>query len=246
MATQKWKLEATDRKIRVEFNGEIIAGTTKAMLMIEHPGELHYYFPAGDVKQDYLESSDYTKKSGYKGVSTFWHIRAGDKFAENAAWTYPETLENRPDLSGYIAFVWNAMDAWYEEDEQVFYHPRNPYHRVDAIKSSRHIKVVIDGETVAESRNPILVFETGLQTRYYLPAEDVKEQFLTATDNSSHCPYKGDASYWSVKVNGKEFDNVVWSYPEPLDQQPRLKNLKAFWTEKDKSIELYVDGKLIG
>lgn len=244
MATQKWKFESTDRKIRVEFNGEIIAETIHSMLMIEHPGELHYYFPLEDVKQDYLENSEHTKTSGYKGTSTFWNIRVGDKVADNAAWTYPETKEERPDLSGYIAFKWDAVDAWYEEDEEVFYHPRNPYHRVDTIRSSRHIKIVIDGETVAETNNPVLLFETGLTTRYYLPASDVNQDYLSPTDASSFCPYKGTASYWTVNVKGSQLDNIVWSYPAPMEEIPKIKDLMAFWTEKDKAIEVYVDGVL--
>ena len=246
MATQKWKFEPTARKIRVEFNGETIAETTNAMLMIEHPGELHYYFPQDDVNSNFLAASDHTEKSGYKGTSTFWHLQVGDKVSENAAWTYPETKDNRPDVSEYIAFKWNAVDAWYEEDEEVFLHPRNPYHRVDSIQSSRHVKIVVAGETVAESNRPVLVFETGLQTRYYLPVDDVNQAFLSPTDANSVCPYKGKASYWTVKANGTDFDNIVWSYLNPIDEQPKLKELMAFWTEKDKAIELYVDGELVG
>lgn len=245
MASQKWKLESTDRKVRVEFNGEIIAITTKSKLMIEHPGELHYYFPLEDVKQEYLENSENTETSGYKGRSTFWNIRVGDKAVDNAAWTYPETKENRPDLSGYIAFKWDAIDAWYEEDEQIFYHPRNPYHRVDAIRSSRHLKVVIDGETIAETNHPVLIFETGIKTRYYLPPEDVNQDYLTPTDSSTICPYKGEASYWTVNVKGHQFDDSVWAYPEPIEEIPKIKNMMAFWTDKDKAIELFVDGELV-
>jgi len=246
MANPKWKFEATDRKIRVVFNGETIAETTNAMLMIEHPGELHYYFPQDDVNQAYLEASDHSETSGYRGTSTFKSIRVRDKVAENAAWTYPEMNQNRPDLSDYIAFKWDAMDAWYEEAEEVFYHPRNPYHRVDALQSSRHVKVVVAGETIAETNRPVLVFETGLQTRYYLLPDDVNQDYLTATDTSTICPYKGTASYWTVKAGDKDFENIVWSYPDPIDQQPKIKDLMAFWTEKDKAIELYVDGELVG
>ena len=245
MATQKWKLEPTDRKVRVEFNGKIIANTTQSKLMIESPGELHYYFPLEDVKQNYLENSDHSETSGYRGTSTFWNIRVGDKLSENAAWTYPETKDNRPDLSGYVAFKWDAVDAWYEENEQIFHHPRNPYHRVDSIRSSRNIKVVIDGETIAESNNPVLVFETGIKTRYYLPPEDVNQDYLTPTDSHTICPYKGTASYWTVNVKGSQLDDVIWAYPDPIEEQPKLKDLMAFWTEKDKSIELYVDGERV-
>ncbi len=245
MAKQVWKFERTDRRIRTQLNGETIADTTHAMLMIESNYELHYYFPVNDVKMDFLEKSDEIKSSGYKGDAQLWHVKVGDKVAENAAWTYPETKENRPDLSGYIAFQWSAMDAWFEEDEEVFLHPRNPYHRVDAMQSSRHVKVVVGGETIAETSHPHLLFETNLRTRYYIPKEDVRMDLLTHTDTTSICPYKGTAEYWSVKVNGDSYNDIVWSYPDPIPEMPKIKDLVAFWTEKTNDIELYVDGELV-
>lgn len=244
MAKQPWKLEATDRRVRVEFNGEVIADSTNTQLMIEHPGELHYYFPVADVKTEYLVSSDHTEKSGYRGTAVYSHLQVGDKTSDNAVFTYPETKANRPDLSGYVTFKWNAVDAWYEEAEQVYLHPRNPYHRVDAIHSNRTIKIVVNGETIAESDNPVMVFETGLTTRYYLPPEDVNEQYLTTTETHSVCPYKGKADYWTVTANGEQYEDIVWAYPDPIAEMPKLKGLKAFWTEKDKAIEIYIDGQL--
>ena len=243
MANQVWKFEKTGKWLRVKFNGETIADTKRGMLMIESPGEVVYYFPEEDVRMDLLEKSDHTERSGFRGLQEFWHITVGECTAENAAWAYTEEKDRRPDLRGYIAFVWNKMDHWYEEEEEVFYHARNPYHRVDAVPSSRHVKVVIDGETIADSTSPVLVFETGLVTRYYLLPEDVNHDYLTGNDSETICPYKGFASYWDVTVNGNTYGDVVWSYSEPIRQQPDLKGRMAFWTEKDKAIELFVDGE---
>lgn len=243
MATQKWQLETVDHQIRVIFNGETIAESTNAKLLIEHRGELRYYFPQEDVRQDLLKASEHTESSGYRGTAHFYHLTVGDKISKNVAWHYPETKDGRPDVTNHIAFKWHGVDSWFEEDEEIFGHIRSPYHRVDAYPSSRNVKVVIDGETIAESNNPVIVAETGLVTRYYLPQEDVNFDYLTTTDAESVCPYKGFANYWTVNVGDKQYDNIVWSYADPIDQQQRLKDLVAFWTEKDNSIELFVDGE---
>jgi uncharacterized protein (DUF427 family) len=239
--TQKWTLEPTARRVRVEFGGKVIADSQHVMLMIESPHDLVYYFPRQDVQMEFLAASDHIKHSGYKGDATFWHVQVGEKHAENAAWTYPNTNENRPDLSQHIGFVWNAMDAWYEEDERVYVHPRNPYHRVDTLKSNRHIQVVVDGVTIADTHQPYLLFETGLPTRYYIPQDDVQMQYLAATDTHTRCPYKGEASYWSIVVSGTTRDDVVWGYVDPIPESPKIKGLFAFYNEK---LDIYVDGVL--
>lgn len=238
-AQQKWKLESTARWVRAKLGGEFIADSKRALLMIESPHQLIYYFPKEDVRMALLSPSGNVDSSRYKGDAVLYHIKVADVHAEDAAWNYPQTLENRPDLSGYIAFKWDAMDAWYEEEERVFVHPRNPYHRVDTIPSSRHIRVEIDGVTVAESHRPHLLFETGIRTRYYLPQEDVAMHLLTLTETHTRCPYKGEASYWSVRVNGKEYIDVVWGYPDPLPESPKIKGLFSFYNEK---VDIYIDG----
>lgn len=246
MAKQKWTLEPTYRHIRVMFNDEYIADTKNALLLLDSKFESHYLFPIEDVNMDYLQKSSHETISGYKGTAVHWHVKVGHSVAENAAWAYPETKENRPNIEGYIGFVWNAMDAWYEEDEEVFLHPRNPYHRVDAIQSSRHIRVVVDGVTLADTYNPVLVFETGLPTRYYLPQSDVNMDYLQPTDLVTICPYKGFANYWNIHVNDNIYENVVWSYLDPIPELPKVKQLVAFWLEHSDSIEIYVDDELIG
>ncbi|RMF82546.1 MAG: DUF427 domain-containing protein [Chloroflexi bacterium] len=233
--------EPTQRHIRVEFNGEIVADSKRAMLLRESRYELHYLFPVEDVRQDFLVESDHVTHSAYKGDRKHWHVKVGYDDAENAAFQYAEVKNDRPDLTGYIGFEWDAMDAWYEEDEQVFLHPRDPYHRVDTLRSSRHIRVEIDGVTIAETRNPILLFETGIPVRYYIPEEDVQMDLLTPTELNTHCPYKGDASYWTATVNGETHENIVWSYKHPFDEIPKIKGLLSFYNEK---VNIYVDGEL--
>ena len=240
MAKQKWIFEPTARRVRVEFGGEIIADSYNVMLLKESSYELVYYFPQADVWSELLEPTDHTTASGYKGEAVHWSVRVGEREAENAAWVYPDTKDNRPDLRGYIAFKWGAMDHWYEENEEVFVHPRDPYHRVDTIQSDRHIRVEIDGVTVAETTRPLLLFETGLPTRYYIPQDDVRMDLLSLTDTHTHCPYKGEASYWTVDIEGVEHRDVVWGYLDPIAEIPRIEGLLAFYNEK---LDIYVDGE---
>jgi uncharacterized protein (DUF427 family) len=152
--------------------------------------------------------------------------------ARNAVWAYPEPIASAAWLAGYVAFYWNRMDAWLEEAEEVIAHPRDPYHRVDAIRSDRHVVVRVDGQVVAESRHPVLVFETGLPTRYYLPAEDVRTDLLQRTDTRTQCPYKGNASYWTLRTGAGEHADLVWSYAEPFDALTRIAGLLAFFDER--------------
>jgi uncharacterized protein (DUF427 family) len=133
------------------------------------------------------------------------------------------------------------MDAWFEEDEEVFTHPRDPYTRVDILPSSRHVRVEVDGVTLAESASPRLLFETGLPVRYYLPKTHVRMDLLTPTDSESHCPYKGQAQWWSVRVGDSLHEDLAWSYRAPLPESQKIAGLVAFYNEK---VDIYVDGVL--
>ena len=123
----------------------------------------------------------------------------------------------------------------------MFVHPRDPYHRVDVMNSSRHIKVVIDGQVVAETKQPRLLFETGLRTRYYIPKVDVRMDLLESTPTSTACPYKGNAVYWAPRMGDKTFADIVWSYPFPTLESAKIQNMLAFYNEK---VDIYVDGEL--
>ena len=130
-----------------------------------------------------------------------------------------------------MAFYWNKMNHWYEEDEEVFVHARDPYRRVDCLPSSRHVQVVVDGEIVADSRRGTFLFETGMPTRYYLPIADTRLELLSASRYISGCPYKGIASYYHLTVNGKRHENMVWYYPDPVHEADRIKGLVCFYNE---------------
>ena len=244
MAKQVWKYEPTDRWIRGKLHGETIVDSKNAMLMIESIGEVDYYFPISDIQADTLVPSDYQETSGYRGEKNFWHLKVNGSVVENAVWTYAPK-DGRPDFGDYVAIKWDAVDQWYEENEEVFFHARNPYHRVDMVQSSRHVEVLIDGVKVADTKRPYLLFETSIQTRYYIPKEDINFDYLTATDSQTICPYKGFASYYNVTVNGETYEDVVWTYLDPIPEAPKLKGQLSFWAEKDKRIQIIVDGQPI-
>ena len=147
-----------------------------------------------------------------------------------------------PELRDAVRLDWDAMDAWFEEDEEVFTHPRDPYTRIDALASSRHVRIEVDGVTVAESSKPTLLFETGLPVRYYLPKTDVRMDLLEHTDKVSHCPYKGQAEYWSVRIGEQVHPDLAWSYQAPFEESRKVAGLIAFYDEK---VDVYVDDVLM-
>lgn len=243
MAKQVWTWESSPRWVRIYQNGEKIADSKNVMLMLEGGPDQNYYFPLEDVNQEYLVQSDHTETSGYKGTKRFWHIDVNGQRTENGAATY-DPKDNRPDFSNYIAFDWHKVDKIMEEDEVVRHHPRSPYHRIDTVPSSRHVEIFVDDVKVADTHRPFLLFETHLPVRYYVPAEDVNHEYLEASNASSHCPYKGDASYYDLVVGDDRFENTVWYYPDPMPEAPKLEGTLAFWPEKDKRIRIVVDGEV--
>lgn len=145
-------------------------------------------------------------------------------------------------LPDHVAFDWNAMEAWFEEDEEVFIHARDPYKRIDALRSSRHARVEIDGVTLAESDHPTILFETSLPPRYYLPKLDVRMDLLEETDTVTGCPYKGEAHYWSARVGDHVAKDVAWSYRTPLPESQAVAGLVCFFNER---VDLFVDGEAL-
>ena len=146
-----------------------------------------------------------------------------------------------PDLTGYVTIAWDALEHWYEEDEEVFVHPRDPFVRVDALRSTRHVRVERDGWLLAESDAPILVFETGLPTRYYLPENDVDASLLGDSDMQTGCPYKGFASYRDVLLDGRRHPNLFWYYEAPFHEVAQVKGHLAPYNER---VDVIVDGQL--
>lgn len=141
-----------------------------------------------------------------------------------------------------MAIEWDAMEAWYDEDERVEGHLRDPYHRVDVCESTRHVRILAVGELVAETERPKLLFETGPPNRFYIPPEDVRRELLEPSDSRSVCPYKGTASYWSLRVDGALHEDAAWSYEDPLEDASKAPKHICF-SHDDLQIE--VDGERV-
>src|SRR5438132_8011950 len=232
-------IEPSQRRVRVVFGGVTVADSRNVMLMLEKRRLAIYYFPASDVRLELLVPTPVKSNHPGKGEASFYAVKVAGRIAEKAAWRYLQP--ERPDLKDYVAFYWDKMDAWFEEDDEVFVHPRDPRHRVDVLNSSRHVKVVIAGQVVAETHRPRLLFETGIRTRYYIPKVDVRMDLLEPTATVTQCPYKGNATYWSARIGDQVFPDIVWSYPFPIPECTKIQHLLAFYNEK---AEIYVDGEL--
>ena len=236
-------LESSPRRVRVVLGGETIADSPRMVLLHEKRHLPVYYFPMSDVAMDFLQPTEHTSNCPYKGDARYWSVRAGDAVAENAVWNYPQPVDGARELAEYIAFYWDRMDAWFEEDEEIFVHARDPYKRIDVIRSKRHVKVVLAGEVVAESRRVRFLFETGLPTRYYMPAADVRTDLLRPSETHTRCPYKGEAAYFSAAIGDSVVADVVWAYRDPVPECPKIKDYLCFFNERVDAI--FVDGEEI-
>jgi uncharacterized protein (DUF427 family) len=233
-------VEPSPRWIRVRFGDVIVADSKRALLLIQYgPGQLPtYYMPQDDVRMDLLAPITPAQPTDQ---ITYYHLRVGNQVGDRTAWIQQNSSPELAALRGYVSFDWNSMAAWYEEDEEIFVHARDPHKRVDVLASSRHVRVMIGGTTVAETRRPALLFETHLPTRYYIPQEDVRTEYLEPTSHTTRCPYKGVATYWSVRIGEHLAKDVVWSYASPIPECPKITGLLCFFNER---VDLYVDGEL--
>jgi uncharacterized protein (DUF427 family) len=234
--------------VRVYFAGQAIADSKATRLLRAHGRLPVYYFPPADVRRELLEPAaggavaeqgegPWPRPPEAKRVYT---VRSGDAVAERAAWQVAEGSE-QPELEGYIAFAWQAMEAWFEEDDQIRVHPHDPYHLIDVRPSSRHVRVVGRGVTVAETRRPVLLFETGLPPRFYIPKMDARLDLLEEGSRTTHCAYKGTAPHYSIRLGDDVVENIAWHYPFPDRGYEPIQNLLAFYQER--IADFFVDGE---
>jgi len=236
----KVRLEPTERRVRAMVRGTTVADSKHAQLLYLPPPFNAYAFPRDDVRWDLLSES----KSGLNmpglGEVQHWSVVVNEHVREGAAWTFPGPPPDLDALTGLVVLRWHLMDAWFEEDDEVFVHPRDPYHRVDVLNSSRQVAVTVGGELVAETRRPRLLFETSLPVRYYIPMLDVRTELLEPSPTITRCPYKGVASYWSVHAGGTTHPDLAWAYRAPIPECPKIENMIAFFNER---VDLDVDGE---
>jgi uncharacterized protein (DUF427 family) len=234
--------EPIERRVRAENAGRTVVDTTRALLVWE-PRRIcpSYAVPAEDIDAELLPapaSDDEVDGLLHPGIPFRVHTAEGQSLSvgdlAGAGFRFGDA-----DLDGYVELDFAAFDAWYEEAERIRSHPRDPFHRVDVLRTDRPLRIEIDGEVVAETSRARLLFETRLPTRFYVPREDVLAT-LEPSDQRSYCPYKGQASYWSVEVGDRRYQDVAWSYEDPLPDLPTVTGLIAFWNER---VDIVFDGE---
>jgi len=237
MITPVNHVEPGPRRVRAMLGGETVLDTTRAMYVWESVYYPQYFIPLTDVREELLIPEELRQHSP-RGEVELHALQVGGIYRAHAV----KVLRNASSagLSGTARFEWEALDAWFEEDERVFVHPRNPYVRVDALRSTRRVRVELEGAVLAESDSPVLVFETGLPTRYYLNRTDVDFSRLTPTDTVTACPYKGTTSgYWSARVGDEVHADLAWCYDFPSRELLPIAGLMAFYNER---VDLLLDG----
>jgi len=226
------------KRVRILFGGEVIVDSDDALYVWEAPYYPQYYLPIGDVADGVLQPSPKTTHSPSRGDATSFHVHVGEHEATDAAWTYPDSPIE--ELRGRVRFDFDAMDAWFEEDEEIFVHPRSPNTRIQILPSSRHVTVMVDDIVVADTQRPTFLHETGLIRRTYFSKLDVRMDLLTPTDTTSRCPYKGIARYWTLDTPSGQQVDLAWSYPSPFRESAPIAGLVAFYDER---VDMTVDGK---
>lgn len=230
-------VEPVPRRIRAVRGGEVVLDTTAALYVWEWAGYPQYYIPRRDVADGVLVPGGQEAKTS-RGTVRLCSFAAAGPPGPTVARLLVEATD--PVLADTVRFDWEALDAWFEEDEEVFVHPRDPYTRVDALRSTRTVRIELDGIVLAESDAPVMVFETGLPVRYYLNRTEVSWEHLEPSATVTRCPYKGTTTgYWSVVLDGAAHSDLAWSYDFPTRELLPIAGLVSFYNEK---VDVFVDG----
>jgi uncharacterized protein (DUF427 family) len=226
------------RRVRAEVAGEVVLDSERAMLLHETAILPRLYVPMDDVRADLLERTDTRTHCPFKGDASYWSVRAGDRVVRDAFWGYEEPNAEAAWLRGLVAPYPERLDRWFDEDEEVVGHLRDPYHRVDARRSGRAVVVRAGDRVIARTARPVVLSETGLPNRLYVPLEDVAPGALEPTTTRTACPYKGVASYFRVRVDGAEaIEDAAWAYEDPLEDAVKVARHVAF---DDAKVEVVV------
>ncbi|BAX94089.1 DUF427 domain-containing protein [Mycobacterium shigaense] len=239
-ATERGRVEPAPRRVRGYLGSELIFDTTAARYVWEIPYYPAYYVPLADVRTEFLRDEDHPQRVQF-GASRLHSLVASGQTHPSAARVFDPGTDS--PVAGTVRFEWDALQ-WFEEDEPIYVHPRSPYTRVDALRSHRHVRVELDGVVLADTESPVLLFETGLPTRYYIDPTDVAFEHLEPSATQTMCPYKGATSgYWSVRVgppgNQAVHADLAWTYHYPVPAVGQIAGLVAFYNEK---LDIAVDG----
>jgi len=240
------RYEPIEQRVRAVLGTETVLDSTRARLIWEPRRVVPAYaVPEEDVHAELIASvaAPPVEDPGSLGfvmptVSSLPVLDPSIPFTAHTAKGEPVALQGRagfrlmePDLDGYVVFDFDGFDGWYEEEDLVVSHPRSPFHRIDALPSTRTVRVEVDGHLIAESQRAHFLFETMLPVRFYLPREDVAVP-LRPSATRSRCAYKGEASYWSAEVDGRVIEDLAWSYEDPRPEASAVQGLVAFFNER--------------
>ena len=232
------EVEPSFRRIRAKFNGETIVDSKRVLLMREGGHVPVLYFPMDDIRMDFFTTSHHKTHCGYKGDASYWNLGVGSRSEENVMWSYQRPYAEMQIIKNYVALYWDKMDSWWEEDEEIFGHARDPKKRVDFVKSHRLVEVILEGKVIANSTNCVFAFETNHPVRYYFPKKDVKLGLLSESKTETVCPYKGKATYFSATIDTKVCPDIAWSYEEVLPESTKIKDQICFFNERVDAIVL--------
>ena len=223
--------EADGRRLRAFVGDTLVLDTTGAHLLHETGIRPVPYIPIADLDADLLERTATSTHCPFKGDASYWSLRVGDDVREDAVWAYEQPIEQASWLRGFAALAAGRADRWTVEDEPISGHLRDPYHRVDVHQSSRPVRVSVGETVIAQSAKPVMVFETSRLPRAYIPRRDLVGGHLAPSTRRTTCPYKGDATYWHVHADGREFRDAAWSYELPLAEAMKIAGYVAFAAE---------------
>jgi uncharacterized protein (DUF427 family) len=228
-------VEPLRRRMRVRFGGTWIADSEGVLLLFE-PGRYPVaYFPESDISPQVLEPIDHTVQHPDLGLTSWYAVRAGEHTAPRGAWQHTALPPHATELQGRVAFAWQAMEAFYEEDERIAGHAADSYHRIDIRQTSRHLVVRYQDRIIADTTRPLALYESGFAPRWYVPRADIDESSLTPVEFKTFCPYKGLCSYYTIS----DAHLAAWSYPEAYPEVGRISNFVSF--EPDK-VTIHLDG----
>ncbi|OBB85612.1 hypothetical protein A5781_06335 [Mycobacterium sp. 852002-30065_SCH5024008] len=240
MAAERGRVEPAPRRVRGYLGDALVFDTTAALYVWEVPYYPQYYIPLADVRAEFLRDENHSQKVQF-GSSRLHSLVGAGQTHPSAARVFD--ADGGGPVAGAVRFEWNPL-RWFEEDEPIYGHPRNPYSRVDALRSHRHVRVELDGIVLADTSSPVLLFETGLPTRYYIDPTDIAFEHLEPSATQTLCPYKGVTSgYWSVRSGPPNDEalhpDLAWTYHYPLPAVGQIAGLVAFYNEK---LDIFVDG----
>jgi uncharacterized protein (DUF427 family) len=232
-------LEPSPRRIRGRAGEEVVVDSVHARMLYEHGRLPIYMFPRDEVRTELLVASEHRTESQNKGPTRWWDLRLGERLVAAAAWEYPAPPPGAPPLAGLIAFSWEALAEWFEEDEPAIVHARDPYHRVDVLDTSRRVRVSLEQELIADTDHGRVIFETALPPRWYVPREDVRAELIESKTRTG-CAYKGFASYCSLRIGARIEQDLAWIYEAPRQEVAPIAGMVAFFNER---VDIELDGE---